>query len=145
MRLIPHSYLVLPSRVASIVGLALMLTACASMHGFTCRSGEQLAIQDSLYFGRATPTGVVTPEEWAEFLRSTVTPRFPQGLTVWPGSGQWRSADGSILQEASNVLNLVHPNDEPSEKAVREIVATYKSQFRQEAVLRVKVHACSSF
>lgn len=135
----------LPSRVASIVGLALTLTACASMHQFTCKSGEQLAIHDSLYFGTAKPTGVVTPEEWAEFLRGTVTPRFPQGLTVWQASGQWRSADGSILQEASNVLNLVHPNDEPSEKAVLEVVATYKSQFRQEAVLRVKVHACASF
>ena len=135
----------LPSRFPFIIGLALTLTACASMHGFTCKSGEQSAIHDSLYFGTAKPTGVVTPEEWAEFLRGTVTPRFPQGLTVWPASGQWRSAEGPIVREASNVLYLVHPNDEPSETAVLEIVAKYKSQFQQDAVLRVKAHACASF
>ena len=135
----------LPSRLTFIVGLALTLTACASMHGFTCRSGEQSAIHDSLYFGTAKPAGVVTPAEWAEFLRGTVTPRFPQGLTVWQASGQWRSADGATVREPSHVLNLVHPGDEPSETAVLEIVAKYKSQFQQDAVLRVKAHACASF
>jgi len=115
------------------------------MHGLTCKNGEQLAILDSLYFGTGKPNGVVTPEEWAEFLRSTVTPRFPQGLTVSQASGQWRGADGAIVREASHVLQLVHPNDTPSEKAVLEVVATYKAQFQQEALLRVKTHACVSF
>jgi len=132
------------SRTGSIVALALALTGCASMHHHVCRAGEQVALHDSLYFGTAKPQGVVTPEEWAEFLRTTVTPRFPQGLTVWQASGQWRSSDGAILREASHVLNLVHPNDEPSEKAVLEIVAAYKSRFQQEAVLRVKAHACAT-
>lgn len=102
-------------------------------------------VQESLYFGTAKPSGVVTPEEWAEFLRSTVTPRFPRGLTAWQASGQWRGADGAVIREASHVLNLVHANDATSEKAVLEIVATYKSRFHQEAVLRVKSHACTSF
>jgi hypothetical protein len=133
------------SRIGSIAAVALALTACASTHHHVCKAGEQVALHDSLYFGTAKPNGVVTPEEWAEFLRSTVTPRFPQGLTVWQASGQWRSSDGAILREASHVLNLVHPNDEASEKAVLEIVAAYKSRFQQEAVLRVKAHACASF
>ena len=133
------------SRFALIIGVAAMLTACASMHGLTCKNGEQLAILDSLYFGTGKPNGVVTPEEWAEFLRSTVTPRFPQGLTVSQASGQWRGADGAIVREASHVLQLVHPNDTPSEKAVLEVVATYKAQFQQEALLRVQTHACVSF
>ena len=132
-------------RTGSIAAMALALTACASTHHHVCKAGEQVALHDSLYFGTAKPNGVVTPEEWAEFLRSTVTPRFPQGLTVWQASGQWRSSDGAILREESHVLNLVHPSDEPSEKAVLEIVAAYKSRFQQDAVLRVKAHACASF
>ena len=102
-------------------------------------------VHESLYFGTAKPTGVVTPTEWAEFLKSTVTPRFPQGLTVWEASGQWRGADGELVREASHVLNLVHPDDTANEKAVLEIVAAYKVQFQQEAVLRTKAHACTSF
>ena len=133
------------SRLVAVLGLVATLTACASMPELRCKSTEQLAIHDSLYFGTGKPTGVVTPEEWAEFLRVTVTPRFPQGLTVSQASGEWRGADGAIVQESSHILHLVHPDDAHSEKAVLELVATYKAQFQQEAVLRVKVHACVSF
>jgi hypothetical protein len=132
-------------RVASTVALLLALTGCVSMHRQVCTSEEQSSIYDSLYFGAAKPGGVVSPEEWADFLIGTVTPRFPQGLTAWQVSGQWRGSDGAILREASYVLNLVHPDDPLTEKAVLEIVAAYKSRFRQEAVLRVKTHACTSF
>ncbi len=132
------------SRFAFVVASALALPACASLHQPVCKTDERPALHESLYFGTAKPNGIVTPEEWAEFLRKTVTPRFPQGLTVWEASGQWRAADGAIIQEASHVLNLVHPNNEINETAVLEIVAAYKSQFQQEAVLRVKTDACTS-
>ena len=132
-------------RVATIVVLALALDGCASMYQHVCGPGEDVALQDTLYLGAAKPVGVVTPEEWAEFLKDTVTPRFPQGFTVWQASGQWRGYDGVIVREPSYVLSKVHPNDAPSEKAVLEIIAAYKSRFQQEAVLRVKTNACISF
>jgi uncharacterized protein DUF3574 len=130
---------------AFVLGLIGSLTACASAPGLSCKSGEQLSVHDALYFGTGTPTGVVTPEEWTEFLRNTVTPRFPQGLTVSQASGEWRSADGTLVHESSYILHLVHAADAPSEKSVLELVDTYKTRFRQEAVLRVKAHACVSF
>jgi hypothetical protein len=133
-------------RLAFIAVLAATLTACAPMHGAGCASGGQALVHDSLFFGTGKPRGgVVTPAEWAEFLKGTVTPRFPQGLTVSPASGQWRGADGAIVQEASQVLQLVHPDDAAGERAVQELVAAYKTQFQQEAVLRVKARACVSF
>lgn len=131
-------------RVAA-VALLLCLGGCASLQGASCKSGEQGVIQDALYFGTGKPNGVVTQDEWNTFLASTVTPRFPQGLTVSDASGQWRGADGSIVREASHVLTLVHPDDVASNRAVAEIVASYKVQFRQEAVLRVKAGACATF
>jgi hypothetical protein len=133
-------------RLAIIAVLAATLAACSPMHGSRCASGGQALVHDSLFFGTGKPRGgVVTPAEWAEFLKGTVTPRFPQGLTVSPASGQWRGADGAIVQEASQVLQLVHPDDAASESAVQELVAAYKAQFQQEAVLRVKARACVSF
>ena len=116
------------SRVVPAAALAIALAGCAAVHRHACPGGDRLSVQDSLYFGTAKPTGVVTPEEWTEFLRSTVTPRFPDGLTVWEASGQWRGADGAIVREASHVLTLIHPDDAASEEAVLEIVAAYKAQ-----------------
>ena len=115
------------------------------MHPRSCAPGEQGMVNEMLYFGTQTPAGAVTTEQWSQFLGTVVTPRFPQGLTVWPASGQWQSADGSITREASYALNLLHPDDAASETAIRAILAEYKSRFRQEAVLRVKSSACASF
>ena len=133
------------SRIAVLATLSFAVSGCASLQANGCRSGEQPAVQDSLYFGTAKPSGIVTPEEWTNFLEAAVTPRFPRGLTVSQASGQWRGVDGSIVRESMYVLYLVHPNDAPSEKFVTEIISSYKAQFQQEAVLRVKGTACISF
>ena len=121
-----------------------MLAGCATRTATHCAPHEQSAINEYIYFGTATPDGVVSDEQWTVFLRDVVTPRFPQGLTTWPASGQWRSQDGSLVREDSRVLNLIHADDAVTEKAVQELVGAYKSRFRQEAVLRVKSSSCTS-
>lgn len=128
-----------------IAAFALTVGACSSTYIVRCKDGDHLAIHDSLYFGTAKPDGVVSSEDWARFLESTVTPRFPQGLTSSRTSGQWRSADGEIVREDSHVLQLLHPDDAPTEKAIREVVDTYKTQFQQEAVMRIRSYTCASF
>ncbi len=132
-------------RFAFLVTLVATLSACASTYIIRCRDGDQPAIHDSLYFGTAKPDGVITSEEWAAFLESTVTPRFPHGLTSSRTSGQWRGRDGEIVREDSHVLQIVHFNDTESEAAVREVITTYKTQFQQESVLRIRAHTCASF
>ena len=132
-------------RSAAISGFALAMAACAPLPDRPCPGDQEAAVQDTLYFGTAKPDGVVSPEEWAAFLSGVVTPRFPDGLTVWQASGQWRGADGTVVREGSNVLVLVHPDDEASEAAVLEIVREYKARFQQEAVLRLRSTSCSSF
>lgn len=109
-----------------------------------CRTGETAILQDFLYFGTDSPTGPVTVEDWTDFLDSTVTPRFPDGLTVWEADGQWRNADGKLVQEDARVLNLVHPDSPAAEQAISELVALYKERFRQQSVLRVWTAACMS-
>jgi hypothetical protein len=109
-----------------------------------CKGDESLAVQELLYFGTQTPSGHVTPEAWTQFLSEMVTPRFPEGHSVWQASGQWRSASGEVIREPSYVLSLVHPDDTASSKAVQGVIASYKTRFRQEAVLRVKAYTCMS-
>jgi uncharacterized protein DUF3574 len=125
--------------------LVAFLAGCTSIPSRSCAPGEQDVVSETLYFGTQTPDGPVTSEQWAYFLGKVVTPRFPKGLTVWPASGQWRSADGSITRESSYVLNLLHPDDTANEAAIRSIADDYKQRFRQEAVLRVKSRACAAF
>ena len=132
-------------RLLLIGMLSSALFGCASLDRPRCASGETATVSDVLYFGMAKPTGgTVTQDEWSAFLRTSVTRRFPAGLTVWPASGQWRGLDGQIVREDSYVLSLLHPFDAAAESSIQAIVDEYKKQFAQEAVLRVRSQACMS-
>lgn len=134
-----------PAKLAVVFAITLAASGCASLGGTGCRSGEQAAVHDTLYFGTGIPDGgIVTAEQWAQFLASVVTPRFPQGLTLSEVQGQWQGADGTIVREATHVLQLVHPEDAASEAHVVAIAQAYKTRFRQEAVLRVSSRVCMS-
>jgi hypothetical protein len=87
----------------------------------------------------------VTAHDWSKFVQLSVSPRFPQGFTVSKATGQWRGADGTIVHESTYVLSLIHPDGAPSEAAIAEIVASYKSAFQQESVLRSRAETCTSF
>ena len=120
-------------------------SASASPPALRCAAGEQAFVGDLLYFGTTTPGGIVSADDWADFLRTSVTPRFPQGLSVWPAAGQWLGKDGKIAREPSFVLNVVHADDDAAEHAIQAIRQDYETRFAQEAVLRVKSAACVSF
>ena len=130
---------------AAIAAFALTVSCCSSTYVVRCKDGDYLAVHDSLYFGTAKPDGVVSSEDWAGFLETTVTPRFPYGITSSRASGQWRSPDGEIVREDSHVLQLLHPDDAATDLAIRELIDTYKTRFKQEAVLRIRSHICASF
>ena len=131
-------------RNALSVLLLVVLAGCGTVNRQACGDDGRLAVQELLYFVTATPSGRVTPGAWAQFIGEIVTPRFPKGLSVWPASGQWRSASGEVINEPSYIVSLVHPDDATARKAVQEVVASYKTRFHQEAVLRVKTPACMS-
>jgi len=122
----------------------LVLAACAATPGAPCRDGEDAVVADTLYFGTNKPGGVVGADEWQDFLATGVTPRFPQGITSWRASGQWRSESGKLEHEASYVLQLVHADSAEAERAVRDVMTDYRKRFEQEAVLRVRLPACIS-
>lgn len=99
-----------------------------------------------LFFGRNRPGGVVTEEEFQDFLDNTVTPRFPDGLTVIDAKGQFRGEGASLPEkEDAKLLILLYPFDRKTSTLVEEIRSEYKRQFEQQSVLRVDEQSCVSF
>ena len=96
-------------------------------------------IRTELFFGSAKPDGtVVTEADWQQFLNTHITPRFPDGLTVLGGFGQFRNSDGIIVRERSTVLILLYPvqTRRSSSEKIEQIRRLYKAAFQQESVLR---------
>lgn len=103
-----------------------------------------------LFFGRNKPDGTeVTEEEFSDFLSETITPEFPDGLTVLDGIGQFRGADGKIIREKAKVLILLYPQNtqRANSRKIERIREAYKARFAQESVLRVDEHlpSCAAF
>jgi Protein of unknown function (DUF3574) len=97
-------------------------------------------IRTELFFGRNKPDGTeVSPEEFADFLSVTITPEFPDGLTVLDGIGQFRDSNKNIIQEKSKVLILLYPSNtrRQSSRKIERIRKVYKERFQQQSVLRV--------
>jgi Protein of unknown function (DUF3574) len=106
-------------------------------------------VRGELYFGTTTDEGTAySEEEWDAFLDAEITPRFPAGLTVLTGLGQWQQESGEVIQERSEVLVILYPLETAAESStlLEEIRDAYETQFNQESVLRVDVApACTSF
>lgn len=105
---------------------------------FSAFIGERF-VRTELFFGSLKPDKThVTDAEFKAFLRDVITPRFPEGLTLLTGLGQFLGASDEIIQERSRVLILLYPvavRQEKSEK-IEEIREAYKRCFHQESVLR---------
>lgn len=96
-------------------------------------------IRTELFFGTRKPDGSeVTTKEWKKFLNNEITPRFPDGLTVLNGSGQFRDNSSEIIKEKSMLLILLYPLKTRAESnaKIEEIRAAYKRAFQQQSVLR---------
>lgn len=113
--------------------------------------GAEAFDRTELFFGTAKPDGTaVTEAEWTAFLADEITPRFPDGLTVMTGMGQWQEEDGDIIQERSQLVILLYPSEFAAESGalIEEIRAAYEQDFQQESVLRADDDAapvCVSF
>jgi hypothetical protein len=103
------------------------------------RNGALPFIRTELFFGTAKPKGVVTEAEFKEFVDHEVTRRFPDGLTLLKGDGQFRGEDNVIIKEQSFVLILLYPfeSHKKSTQKIDHIRELYKDKFQQQSVLRV--------
>jgi Protein of unknown function (DUF3574) len=135
-------------RAITGIVLALGVAGCAPARAPSCAWMDGApAVTVQLLFGRTRPGGdVVSDPEWRDFLAAVVTPRFPDGLTVLQGSGQWRSsATGRIATEPSTVVEIVAPRRPDLAWRLQEVRDAYRTRFKQESVGLVTQASCAAF
>ncbi|WP_204137813.1 DUF3574 domain-containing protein [Halomicronema sp. CCY15110] len=93
-------------------------------------------IQVDLYLGRQISDGdIVSDADFETFIDTEVTPRFPNGLTVWKANGRYQDASGTVIAEPSNVVRLIFLDTQANETALMEVIQAYIAQFEQETVM----------
>jgi hypothetical protein len=109
-------------------------------------SGSALWARTELYFGMGKPDNTFTTnDEYQHFIDEQVSPRFRDGFTVFEGRGQYLDPKGRMWREPTKVLVLMYPPDASKSTAIDQIRNAYKTEFRQEAVLRVDGTTCVAF
>lgn len=100
-----------------------------------------------LFFGRSIKGGgTVDAAAWQEFLGGVVTPRFPAGLTVLEGTGQWQQrATGRVVSENSTIVLIVTEPSAENWRKFGEIREEYRKRFSQESVGLVVNQSCASW
>lgn len=132
-------------RVLSVALLATLLGSCATLLEANSCNGRML-IETKLYFGLSTPTGgPITEREFNSFIAAEVTPRLPEGFTIHGARGSWQDeASKKTITEKSMVLIRLHQNSVDENRAIEQIAQSYKSKFKQDAVLRTDTQTCSN-
>jgi hypothetical protein len=130
------------------IGAASAAAPLAPPSGSTAAEGTSVSIalvpgtwftRTELFFGSLKPDGsVVSEDAFLGFLTAEITPRFPNGLTLLTGLGQFLAAQGVMHQEPSRLLILLYPveDERDSSEKIEQIREQYKRMFHQEAVLR---------
>jgi Protein of unknown function (DUF3574) len=128
-----------------LVATAVALSACAQPGAPpVCTAPLKPAVAIDLYFGRDKPAGgEVTDAEWGAFVAEVVTSRFPDGVSIFDASGQYREPSGRIVRERSKRLVVVVFDSPAHRGKLDEIVDTYKRRFGQYSVFRVEQPVCA--
>ncbi|MGP4000346.1 DUF3574 domain-containing protein [Streptomyces sp. 8N706] len=106
-------------------------------------------VETQLFLGTGRHDGAppITEDEFMEFVRQYVTPRFPSGFTLQEGRGQWRDRQGSINRERSYVLTVLYPRTvaEGKDNDIEFIRDTYKRLYGLESVGRADAGVTADF
>jgi hypothetical protein len=128
--------------LAIAVALLLSQAVAARAQTITCSAPQSAMLDVELLLGR----GGKPDARWRIFLAREVTPRFPDGLTVYETYGQWRDPKRNIIvREQSRVLRIIVPADAAASDKIAAVAEAYKKQFRQKSVGIVTRQACVSF
>ena len=126
---------------ALLIGFAVAL-ATPALAQMSCTAPQQSMRDVELMLGR----GQGGAARWRAFLAKEVTPRFPDGLTVYETTGQWRDPQtAKIGRERSRVLRIIVSQDDGVPDKIAAIVEAYKRQFRQKSVGILVREVCASF
>ena len=134
---------------AAIASLVLFAHTAGSAHAqlVECSGRHKPQQVAELIFGRSIGGRIeVSEERWMLFVDDEITPRFPDGLTVFDAAGQWRDkASKKITRESSKIVLIVLPGNAEDLARLNEIAEAYKRSFGQQSVGMIVRPACVSF
>ena len=131
------------------------LTGCAARHGTatpaqaapvligdTAHPGQtQGWVETKLFFGLGPadhPEQGISEAEWRAFLDKSVTPRFPDGLSVVDLYGQWQGKQETAPERLHTKMLLILYQDNAENRAkIDAIRAAWKQKSGDQSVLRV--------
>jgi hypothetical protein len=137
-----------PLRLALGAVVAFSLAACATAPppAPACPAGQQRLRTAQLFFGRnVAGRSDVSDVAFHKFVDEELTPRFPDGLTILDGGGQWRGAEDKLIRESAKIVLIVLPSRGDAGRRIDAVRTAYKTQFHQESVLLITQAACVSF
>ncbi len=110
-----------------------------------CADPLKPMLRNELFFGRNIGSRVgVSERQWRAFVDRELTPRFPFGLTVIDGKGQWREGR-TIVREPSKIVVAVTPDDADARARIVAATAAYIKRFKQKSVGVVSQAVCAAF
>lgn len=122
----------------------------AAMRGDAARPAEAGNwLRSELYFSvgdEGDPGSAIDEAQWRAFLDREVSPRFPDGLTVLDGYGQWLfRGEGRPRRQRAKVLVVLH-EDSPARRAdIEAIRLAWKRATGHQSVLWASQPARVSF
>jgi hypothetical protein len=133
--------------IRALLLLSVLMTAPALAAEHCPLPGQKEVLVVKMYFGQTMPGGhIVQPRAWTRFLSTTVTPRFPDGFTVYEAQGQWMDPKMSRpSQERSRVLEIAVPDSLATRTAITDIAKSYRETFHQQSVGIVTGTSCAAF
>jgi Protein of unknown function (DUF3574) len=135
------------STLKSIVAAAIFaLGGAAQAQETACQAPAKPMLYAEIYFGRNIRGHLgISEQAWKRFVARELTPRFPSGLTVIDGQGQWRGPSGTIVHEPTKIVVVVVPDAAPERERIAAAAAAYKHRFKQDSVAVVTRTACVTF
>jgi hypothetical protein len=106
-----------------------------------CPAGQAPLRTAQLFLGSGKPA-VLTDGDLRRFVDQEVTPRFPDGVTVVDGGGQWKGSENRMIREASKVVLVVLPTAGDRQGKVEAVRTAYRTRFKQEPVVVLPPPAC---
>ncbi|ODT85390.1 DUF3574 domain-containing protein [Phenylobacterium sp. SCN 70-31] len=130
----------------ALAALAIAASAgCASpravMLSSACPDGQS-QLRTAQVFLAVKPPARVGEADLQRFVDDEVRPRFPDGVTVVRGGGQWTGTEDRLMREARKVVLIALPSRGDPTAEVEAVRTAYKARFRQEAAVVLPPPTC---
>ena len=123
--------------LVALLGLA----GCASVRSQACPAGQDQVRTAQLFLG-AKPPAKLSDADLRAFVDREVTPRFPEGVTIVDGGGQWKGSADQLVREAAKVVLIVLPAKGDAIARIETVRTAYRARFQQDTVVVIPQPAC---